>query len=132
MFNDKLRATQVEPASQSHELGIRSGWRARSICDTVLEAIGDLVAKIGELKKAGFSNAALAFSPPALCVTFDERPLGLVIKHDDEFWLIVATEVREPALGKGIRPGAVLVRVEHPHPTPPGGGGGGPHPKNHK
>ena len=111
-FDAMLKATKVQKGSQAEKIGIRGGFRAQSIGGAAVETEAELMTKSKSLQNEGVTQAIIAFMPLPIAITFDERPLGIVIGRDSESGLIAVSEVMEPALSKGVRPGAVLVRIE--------------------
>lgn len=111
LFGDDLVAKSVQAGSQAAAGGVRAGWRARSIGGWELHSIEELKERIATLRTQGLKQAVIAFSPPALVVTFPERPFGLVLGKDPELGLIFVNEAAGNAHVLGVRPGAVISAV---------------------
>merc|ERR1711982_240247 len=101
----------VQEGAQAAELGVRKGWRVRSIGGEALETTKGLVAKLKSLKSSGLSSAALAFSPPPLAASFDQRPFGFSVTCERSLGLAIVGEVSGIAEAQGIRAGAILTMV---------------------
>lgn len=111
LFGDNLVAKAVQAGSQSAAGGVRQGWRAASIGGVNLNNVEDLKEKISSLRKQGFRQAVLSFTPPPLVVIFTERPFGLVLNKDTELGLNYVSDATANAIAKGIKPGAVISSV---------------------
>eukprot|EP00933_Yihiella_yeosuensis_P007087 TRINITY_DN111988_c0_g1_i1.p1 TRINITY_DN111988_c0_g1~~TRINITY_DN111988_c0_g1_i1.p1 ORF type:complete len:840 (-),score=231.08 TRINITY_DN111988_c0_g1_i1:103-2430(-) len=110
-FNDNLAAKSVQEDAQSWELGVRKGWRARSIGGIELTKTEDLVERIKKLKAEGLKQAAIVFSPPPVVASFSKRPFGLLLGKDPDLGLIYVAESKGAGLELGIRKGAIVASI---------------------
>ncbi|CAK9037599.1 unnamed protein product [Durusdinium trenchii] len=71
LFNKFLEADAVNEGSQSAKLGIKPGWRAKSLAGEDFKETRELVAKIQALKEEGTLTVSAVFLAPADGVSVD-------------------------------------------------------------
>jgi len=110
-FDDILVVKDVEEGSQAARLGIAPGWKARSVDGESLQTTDAFVDRIMALKEQEDKTAEIAFSPPPLIASFDERPFGFSIKFDENLSLFVVDEASGLAVRRGVKVGMAITQV---------------------
>jgi len=111
VFDDNLRAKGVQDDSQAVELGVKKGWRVRSIGGHALSKTEDLKERMAKMKSEGHKQGALVCTPPPVIASFTERPMGLAVEKDPELGLIFVADSKGAAKAQGIRRGAIVASV---------------------
>jgi len=101
----------VEEASQAARLGIAAGWRARSVAGEAMKSTDAFVSKVQELKSKAVASIQMAFSPPPLVASFEERPFGFSVDFDEILSLYMVTQTSGAAARAGVKPRMAITRV---------------------
>mmetsp|Transcript_2749 Transcript_2749/g.10832 ORF Transcript_2749/g.10832 Transcript_2749/m.10832 type:complete len:1386 (-) Transcript_2749:72-4229(-) len=111
-FNNDCVAQGIGEGTQAERLRIPVGACVKAVGGkAVTKGTEELVKRIGKAKKKGLPEIELAFSPPPLVATFEERPFGLMAELDDKLGLFIANEAQGQAKAQGVRPGLALISI---------------------
>eukprot|EP00930_Biecheleria_cincta_P073156 TRINITY_DN60480_c0_g1_i1.p1 TRINITY_DN60480_c0_g1~~TRINITY_DN60480_c0_g1_i1.p1 ORF type:complete len:1024 (+),score=276.75 TRINITY_DN60480_c0_g1_i1:63-3074(+) len=111
IFDDHLKAKNVQESAQAFELGVKRDWRVRSIGGVDLAGTEELKERIQKLKSEGLKQASVVFTPPPVVASFLERPMGLTVAKHEELGLVYVTESSGAAQRQGIRRGAIVANI---------------------
>jgi len=107
IFDDNLKATSVQDDGQAFGLGVRRGWRVRSIGGHDLAKTDALKERMAKMKAEGFKQGALVCTPPPVMASLTERNC-IVLEKDPDLGLIFVADSKGSAKSQGIRRGAIV------------------------